>query len=79
MNPFELETPTFRVRIARPTPFGHAQLEREWVTDGKGAIAALEEEGGEGLAVVVEMEGWTDDLPPFLADLKRSGSALVIG
>ena len=78
MNPFELDTPRFRVRVARPTPFGHAHLEKEWVTDGKGAIEALEEAGGEGLAVVVELEGWTDDLPPFLAQLGTSSSRLAL-
>ena len=61
---FHPTRPVFRVSLLQPLSFGRARVVESWVTDGNGAIEALELPRDDSYAIQVEMEDWRRACPP---------------
>ena len=57
--------PAFRVSLLQPLSFGRARVVQSWVTDGNGAIEALEMPRDDSYAIQVEMEDWEASVPTW--------------
>ena len=57
--------PTFRVSLLQPLSFGRARVVQSWLTDGRGAIDALEMPRESSYAIQVEMEDWEATVPAW--------------
>ena len=64
---FHPTRPIFRVSLLQPLSFGRARVVESWVTDGKGAIEALEMRRDDSYAIQVEMEDWEASVPIWAA------------
>lgn len=54
----------FRVSVLKPISSGRARVLESWVTDGDGAVDALENASRSDLAVQIELEHWDEGLSP---------------
>lgn len=60
--------PSFRVSVLEPLALGRARVVESWITDGKGAIEALDAPRTDHFAVQIEMEDWEMGLAPWMTE-----------